>query len=374
MKDDIEQKMLNSAIELFSSQPYDQVSVLQIVNHAGVSNGVFYNYFTNKQDIFTALVATLLEKFENQFEKIEGTNIEKRLRHFIELKIELVQNEYKMIRLFREAQYTFIEYEFAIRDLYIKALKKVYRREITEYHYIIVMAAIRYTTIVYFNIGKKIDVDFLVKFLLNGFEVKSTVEIKSIVEEENFILKIPLNLSKRLLIMRKAMELFGKMGYFNVKIEDITQALSLSVGTFYQHFKNKDELLGSILDLIDAQIEQIVNENIFKTDDMCYKYLKTLYLLQSYFGISPDRYRIIRDAEFLFENFSSRYESIEKHFLMPLEESGYTEEERHLIANIFQGMSHYIGIDTFYTKLIKNPEILLKKILSFMESGSKTKI
>ncbi|MCX5773186.1 MAG: TetR/AcrR family transcriptional regulator [Fusobacteria bacterium] len=374
MKDNIENKLIRSAIEIFSTLPYDEVSVLQITSHAKVSNGVFYNYFSSKRDIFSALVNSLLDKHKIKFEVIDGANVEHRLKKFIELNYEVIENEYNLVRLFREAQYTFIEYELAIRDIYIKTLKKVYKCEISEYQYVIVMAAIRYTSIAYFRLNEKLDCEFLVRFILEGFNEKSQCDLNKIIEASDCFLKTPLTLSKKMQIVRKATELFGKMGYFNVKIEVIMKELGYSTGSFYHCFQNKEEVLKVILELFDSQIEEIVYENTFKYEDKFTNTLKMLYLIQSYFSITPEQYRIIRDAEFHFKTFSERYDRIKRLFMRVLETTSYSIEEKLLISCIMVGISHYAGIDMFYTKLIKNSDTLYKKVLKFLESGTKNKL
>ena len=51
------------------------------------------------------------------------------------------------------------------------------------------------------------------------------------------------NSGKRDLILNKAIELFAKNGFENVKVSDITNSISIGKGTFYLYFQNKQELL-----------------------------------------------------------------------------------------------------------------------------------
>ena len=44
----VKDKIIKSAIELFSKNWYETVSVAEICRHAELSNGVFYNYFNFK--------------------------------------------------------------------------------------------------------------------------------------------------------------------------------------------------------------------------------------------------------------------------------------------------------------------------------------
>jgi len=66
------------------------------------------------------------------------------------------------------------------------------------------------------------------------------------------------NGDKTLQIVKKAIELFNRVGYERVKVSDITDALQIGKGTFYLYFKNKKELLLECfrqLDLVISAIE-----------------------------------------------------------------------------------------------------------------------
>lgn len=69
------------------------------------------------------------------------------------------------------------------------------------------------------------------------------------------------------MIFDQATKLFKEKGYYNVSIEEITSALNLSVGSFYHHFKSKDELVLIWADDLDLQY----NEYYDKIKD-CLKY------------------------------------------------------------------------------------------------------
>ena len=62
---------MESAKEEFLSKSYEQVSLRDICSKAGVTTGALYNRFSNKEELFEALVAptlALIEKFSEQTE------------------------------------------------------------------------------------------------------------------------------------------------------------------------------------------------------------------------------------------------------------------------------------------------------------------
>jgi AcrR family transcriptional regulator len=50
------QSILNAAKTCFSEKGYDQVTVRDIIRRTGLASGTFYNYFPDKQSIFSALI------------------------------------------------------------------------------------------------------------------------------------------------------------------------------------------------------------------------------------------------------------------------------------------------------------------------------
>ena len=57
-QEDTKQKILDKALELFSAQDYDSVSVGQIAKAVGIKAPSLYNHFPSKQAIFDAIVAS----------------------------------------------------------------------------------------------------------------------------------------------------------------------------------------------------------------------------------------------------------------------------------------------------------------------------
>src|SRR5438067_4118565 len=58
---------------------------------------------------------------------------------------------------------------------------------------------------------------------------------------------------KREAILRAAIRVFARKGYFNSKVADIAAAAGIADGTVYLYFKSKDEILHSIFDRAMAE-------------------------------------------------------------------------------------------------------------------------
>lgn len=55
-------KIIDSALTLFSDQGFHQTSVDQIARHAGVSKGLTYNYFDSKEALLSAIIERASER------------------------------------------------------------------------------------------------------------------------------------------------------------------------------------------------------------------------------------------------------------------------------------------------------------------------
>jgi AcrR family transcriptional regulator len=68
-------------------------------------------------------------------------------------------------------------------------------------------------------------------------------------------------------IIQKATDLFFKRGFVKASIRDIVRAVGVSKSTVYIYFKNKDEILFSIVDDIYQKLIELQNKTIEEHDD-----------------------------------------------------------------------------------------------------------
>lgn len=70
-QEDTRQKILDKALELFSTRGYDSVSVGEIANAVGIKASSLYNHFSGKQAIFDAIVESTAAQYEADTDKID---------------------------------------------------------------------------------------------------------------------------------------------------------------------------------------------------------------------------------------------------------------------------------------------------------------
>jgi AcrR family transcriptional regulator len=66
-------------------------------------------------------------------------------------------------------------------------------------------------------------------------------------------------------ILQKAFELFIRDGYENTPIQTIIDELDIAKGTFYHHFKSKDEMLAKLVDNLTKSITAKMQEMVAQT-------------------------------------------------------------------------------------------------------------
>jgi AcrR family transcriptional regulator len=65
------------------------------------------------------------------------------------------------------------------------------------------------------------------------------------------------SLDKRTRLKTAGLELFGEKGYENTSIEEIARRSKLAVGSFYQHFRSKRQLLLALMDELLEKLSQL---------------------------------------------------------------------------------------------------------------------
>ena len=62
------QQLLKAALEVFGQKDFDDVSVDEIADAAGVSHGLIFQYFGTKKDLYIATVEPLIDEFRAQIQ------------------------------------------------------------------------------------------------------------------------------------------------------------------------------------------------------------------------------------------------------------------------------------------------------------------
>ena len=98
VKDDNKQKLIKATDALLKDRSISSITTKEITKAAGVSVGVFYNYFSSKEDVFKELIKTFfnysLKQMEVLQKEITGKNIRSEIK-FKEFLINEIDNNWE---------------------------------------------------------------------------------------------------------------------------------------------------------------------------------------------------------------------------------------------------------------------------------------
>lgn len=99
-REESRQRILASALALFSRLGYERTSVRMIATEAGISQGLLYNYFASKDDVLKALFERSMRDVLRTFNALQGSDPPaERLRRYIRACFAVVEENLEFWRL-----------------------------------------------------------------------------------------------------------------------------------------------------------------------------------------------------------------------------------------------------------------------------------
>ncbi len=363
-----EERLLKSAETLFSSFWYETVSIVEICRKAGLSNGCFYRYFKNKEEIFRNLLELFLKKINNDLSEIQGGAVTDRLDEFINIVIDAGIKYRSLVSIFREGQYRFPEYEGALRDIYMSALSKVYERTLNESEYIYITSGLRFLSIRSLYNNLELDRKAVKDIIQSGVFPESESRQEKIFSRKADKLEITSEKTSKTKLIHAGIKLFGRDGYYETSVYDIAREAGFSVGTFYIYFNSKENLISEIVELIGRSTRFYLKKNIDPGLNRLDQELQGMYLFLHIFYLNRNFYEIVREAEFVVnKDVKTYYDKFESGYLKNLKNIKYADSKT--AANFLMGTSHYLGIEYLFSENIKTLKKVILDIGQFFSTG-----
>jgi AcrR family transcriptional regulator len=372
MAKDTKDRLLQSALELFSSQWYETASIADICRKAGLSNGVFYRYFKNKEMIFSELLDRFLERFSREMGEIQGSTLEERLECFIRVLISVGTTYRQWVTLFREGQYRFPEYEKQLRELYLRSLKLVFCRDVSESEYLFIVSGLRFISTRSLYENQKFSYETIKQIILHGVFPETLREGLFIPAPavEFSIEEAPE--SRRKLLMT-GISLFGSKGFHRVGIYEIVHTAGYAVGTFYMHFPSKQLFLEEIIVFIGKTVRHFITEHLTPDLNRLEREIQGYWLFVQLFIRHPEFYQIVREAEFVVKkSVSDYYNKFQKGYMRNLHDVSLLDNGESGIltmSNYLIGIAHYLGIEVLFSKNVVQIEDRLTEIAGYLARG-----
>jgi AcrR family transcriptional regulator len=361
------EKLLLSALDLFSSNWYETVSIAEICRNAGLSNGIFYKYFSNKEAIFKELLDRYLAISSDRLNEITEPSVEKELERFLRGMIEDSRVHRKLFTVYREGQYRFPRYEKKLREICIDYFQRLYNREVEEAEYIYLVSSVRFLSMRAVYDQLEVDNATLHSLLLNGFFTEGISSEDRIFSTNHTPLTLPSHNSRNRLI-EAGIKLFGRRGYYHINVYDVAKEAGFSVGTFYLYFPSKETFLAEIVRTIGTRTRRFISVNLNTSLNRTEQEIQGMYLFYEHFKQNRSYYSIVREAEFVVnEEVTTYYDKFERGYNKTL--NHIKSEDKKLVANALMGLSHYFGIESIFSRNVDNIQSTILRIGRLLHQG-----
>ena len=348
-----DERLPRAAVGLFSKKWYGIVSVAEICREAGLSNGVFYRYFDNKEALFRRIHERVLELIREALEGVAGATPRERLRSLARIILDFSSDHPDLVSVFREGQYRLFEYERRLVAIYERALASALGRGVELPEYLFALGGLRFCAIRKAFDGSPVRFDSAAAILEGGLFRGLDFDPAVVFGGSAAPLPLPLDEGARGRLLRSGRRLFGGKGYFETNIHEVTDGAGLSVGAFYTYFESKESFYAEIIAGVGHEVRAFISGNLGagRPLNRLERELRGLWLWLVYLSIDKDCYNIVREAEFVlpaavrdyYGAFAAGYRKNPEGNAAP--GSGVDGETA---IEFLLGVAHYLGIEAAF--------------------------
>lgn len=124
-RDNTRNLLLDASAAVFSRQGYHQTLVSEIVAEAGVGQGTFYRNFTNKRDVFEALLERFISGLYVKFSGMTA-NLPTDVEHYRQSSIDAINSVAELLEQNRDLTLIFLRESSSIDNEFQRRLSSVY--------------------------------------------------------------------------------------------------------------------------------------------------------------------------------------------------------------------------------------------------------
>ena len=379
--------ILNAAEALFEEKGFNQTSVLQIMKKVNLSTPLFYHYFSDKEDVFLHIADHMSLDMYREIVKCikEPISLDEVLFNFYYGLFRFISTDSARFRVFREVEFIDNEVQKIFYTRLMSLLKKAIGHGVDDVALYTVFGAGYFVGLKFVIWDKRKDFEYLAKtvseFIANGISTDPHFRLvlpdkvehpREAVEE--FATKGERTQAR---ITRAAKQLFGRNGYWQTQISDISRASKIAVGTFYLYFNSKQELLRHIV--VDINKELRKNAKLYTSNckNRVEVEVNSLKAFADFIMKEKEAYRIVREAEFVDEEIGKwYYERIgtpyAKNLSIAMKNGEIRQFDPEILAYSLMGIGHFLGVQWIFWKKSNNiPEEVLLKAALIITKGIK---
>jgi len=349
--------LLRSALELFASRGYHGVSVPMISKRANVKPSTFYQYFSGKDAVYEKLIEEAFDLFSDSMNNVDDNDSYRIVESFITSYARFFSDHFLHFRILHEAVYLKRnprrKLEQILRSRVIeKLLPNAHEKELRVASWF-VTGPIRFAGIFKSLLGERVIEESMVRdfveFIVNGVDPNDHVLDERVFNVDVKPLAVETSSTKAKLL-QEAERLFGKYGYRNTMISDITKSAGVAAGTFYVYFESKESILEELVMSTNRNLRLTISSVIKNFTDRRDAEIAGYNAFLRFFLNHSNMYLVVRQAEFFNPNISRNYyEKIFTSYLPPLSRAIELNMIKPLkpenLAIGFMGIGHFMGED-----------------------------
>lgn len=368
--------ILDSAAYLFARKGFYNTTVENICRFTNISVGAAYRYFKTKQDILTAISQDILKSLKYKLKIIHTTNSLNETLTTISTIIfsELKKNKY-YIKALKEFEH---DRNSATAKFYTEIEKEVFKKlkifiEDSKSNQIVSWLSISMPVFLVsedeifedLNITDNEFGDIFTKIFTEGLIKEKIDENYFKVKNRNIDLKTNNNLSE---LLKKAEEIFGKCGYEEAKIYEITRNTGCAVGSFYIQFKSKFQAYTKLVESLRDELINTAYNYAFGSKTRGEVETKAFLALFDFAQKHPYGYRIIAESKFVDKNlyfsyYKYIYENYKKQLSFKQNIKSFTINKPEIITAIMMSLGHSVALKKIIWKDIEISEKELIKVV-----------
>ncbi|MCS6817125.1 MAG: TetR/AcrR family transcriptional regulator [Blastocatellia bacterium] len=365
------ERLLAAAQEVFAEGGYHRASVSAICRRAGVALGTFYQYFADKEAIFSELVARA--SMALQVDLTHALRSEGDLRAHLD---RILTTFFAFIRHHRASYRIFREIEFVNKQMHhqfydgLIALVREFLSEQRRQGQIRALdpevAAVALIGVAYFltlrwlilgpgevpESVRHTAIEFLLHGMDTGRPITTPPQRATVAAALGEGAPSPAptrgELSRRKLL-QAAKACFSRKGFYATSIAEITRRAGVSLGAFYLYFSSKTQILDELVRDLNAQLRRNARAAIAGLTDRREIEREGFRAFFQFIHRNREAYRIVREAEFVSPPTARWYfERLAQGYVRGLQEGMRRGEIRPLdaetLAYSLMGIGHFLGL------------------------------
>ncbi len=178
-------------------------------------------------------------------------------------------------------------------------------------------------------------------------------------------------------LLDTAEEIFGRKGYFETSIVDITQQADVAQGTFYNYFSSKYEIFAELVKQLSRDFRGQIKIEVAKAKNHREAQQVGIKAFFKWARAHRNLYSIVQQAVLVDETlYRSYYERLAQGYVSGLEEAMGKGEFKPLhaetVAYCLMGMSQFIGMRWVYWEGEDVPEQVFEDAMTLIFDGLST--